>query len=66
MTTLDESIHCIAAPSLQRLFQVLGGGMRNPRQAELVDLDPSGSGPKDSPRKYLWAGIWGHLIEEGE
>lgn len=31
MTTLDESIHCLAAPSLQRLFQVLEGGSRNPK-----------------------------------
>lgn len=27
VTTLDESIHCLAAPSLQRLFQVLEEGV---------------------------------------
>lgn len=42
VTALDEAIHCIAAPSLQRLFQVLGGGMCKPKLSELTDPDPRG------------------------
>lgn len=53
VSTLDESIRCLAAPSLQRLFQVLDGGVCKPRQLELTAPDPSWSGPRNSAGKYL-------------
>lgn len=66
MTAIDESIHCIAAPSLQRLFQVSGGGFCKPRLSELTGPDPSGSGPEDSDRNHPWGSIWGPLLDPGE
>ena len=46
VSTLDESIHCLAAPSLQRLFQVLEGGMHKPRHLQLMAPDLSSQVPE--------------------
>lgn len=52
MATLDEMIHCLAAPSLRRLFQVrkwgVGGGMKvyALKRSELMAPDLYLMGPR--------------------
>lgn len=53
VTTMDESIHCLAAPSLQRLFQVLEGRYVKTQAFGAITPDTSQSGPRDSAGKYL-------------
>ena len=40
VATMNETIRCIAAPSLHRSFQVLGGGVCKPRHWELTNPRP--------------------------
>ncbi|XP_027629316.1 transducin-like enhancer protein 7 isoform X1 [Tupaia chinensis] len=46
VTTLDKSFHGLAAPSLERLFQVPERGMHKPRPLELISPDPRWSDPR--------------------